>query len=367
MTDHKGYIIQITKKYAIIMTNKCQFLVVERPPGMMPGRHILFKYDCMAPQKFMKYLAAACVMLLLISAALFDHTISENKIYAYVSVDVNPSVEFAVDRELMVEEVVPLDEAAVTFLKEIKVQGLSLKSAVAEMVKGFELLENPVVISVSIAEHQLRKLSISEDQALEDILSTLSDVTVDPILMKVSSKDRETAAKNKISMGRFALYNMIKEKNGSISLAEARMDSMTELCAEADIDTGYYAESETEIADIADIDNSQNNKEAKEKALIKAKSENAAVGQETQSDETPVIPIQEEPPQPIIEENLVAIVEPKEPLEVEEAPNIIVTPEISTNENIVVTEDQNSSKNKSKNNPNKTISNRGAADKNKEK
>lgn len=350
MTEGKGYIIEITKKYAIVMTNKCQFLVVKRPPGMMPGKHILFKYDFANSQKLMKYLAAACIAILLISASFFDLPLSENKIYAYVSVDVNPSVEFAVDRELKVVSSVPLDEAAVTLLKKVKVLGLPIKTAVSEMVKDYELSENPVVISVSIPDHQLRKLNITEDQALESILNTLKGVAEDPILMKVSSKDRETAAKNKISMGRFALYNMIKENNGHITLKEARTDSMSELCLEAKLDTG--------VALAKEKDNSQEVKNQKEKTAAKSETEKIVLTKIIEEDSVTAI-------EEVTEANEIETV--SEDLLVEDEQEIPV-PDVVIDEpeDPEIPEDQNNSKNKDKNKTSKNISNTNTAVKSKE-
>lgn len=252
MTDFRGSILELKENQATVMTDACDFITIKRQPEMFIGQQIKFQKSDIntTGNKYKKYLAlVASVFIIVLSFTFYSQVFIPNTVYAYVDVDINPSIEFAIDKNMRVLDIKPLNKDAQTLLKELKLNNLPIKQAITEVVKESRQLgfikpnkKNAVLVSVSLGSEKKRNLDKSDEKELDNILADISSTTFDlvsekikPDVLKVTSEERLLAVKIEISMGRYALYNKMKEKNINISVEEAKTFRVSDMLDKAQV------------------------------------------------------------------------------------------------------------------------------------
>ncbi len=148
-------------------------------------------------------LAIACLFLLF---AFFP--LNQNQVYAYMSIDVNPSIELGFNKNLKVIELIPYNEEGKKIIEELgdwKLKGIhEVADSILNTIKskGYLKKEQEIVIStVHIAE--------SKQEADQEIEKTISDLekTISEEHAKVTSyeatvKERDQAIENGVTPGK---------------------------------------------------------------------------------------------------------------------------------------------------------------------
>lgn len=119
--ERKGIVFKLKKNSTIVMTGEFEFTEIVRRPEHVAGEEAYFsRTDVVSPKRF-RFLAAAAsfIVLALLVTALWRPLFTVPAVYAYVGVDVNPSVEFAVDDQGRVLEASGMDDTARSLLARI--------------------------------------------------------------------------------------------------------------------------------------------------------------------------------------------------------------------------------------------------------
>lgn len=251
MNNYKGSILELNEKQAIVMTDNCDFVTINRQSEMFVGQQIIFnKSFIRKTQKgYMKQLSLiASVFVLIFSSIFFYQFYTPTKVFAYIDVDINPSIEFKIDKYAKVLDIEPLNDDAQILIKQLNLVDLPIKQAIAEVVKASKQYgyisadkENSILISASVKVDEESKLYEPNQVILDDILSKLKDTysvgfdELRPQILKVTPEKRADAIKNKISMGRYELYTKIKKDNGDISVEKAKTDRVSDMLDKAKI------------------------------------------------------------------------------------------------------------------------------------
>jgi len=244
MADFKGSILELNGKKAIVMTDNCDFVTVKRQQDMAIGQERRFNNLDLykAKKNYIKYMAlAASVCLVLLSYFMFSQVYMPGTVFAYVDIDINPSIELTVNKNIQVIDAKPLNEDAKTLLEELKLKKLPLKQAVTEVINESEKLGyiktdkgNAILVSSALAKEDNK--GSDKEKALDSVLDDIDKVTVDfdnkkieTEVVKVTSENREEAVKNNISMGRYALYNKIKQDDEALTIDEAKVSRVYDM------------------------------------------------------------------------------------------------------------------------------------------
>lgn len=244
MADFKGSILELNGNKAIVMTDNCDFVTVKRQPDMAIGQERGFRNQDLYNNRknYIKYIAlAASVCLVVFSYFMFSQVYLPGTVFAYVDVDINPSIELTVDKNIQVIDTKPLNDDAKALLDELQLKKLSLKEAVAEVVKESEKLgyirtdkENAILVSASLAKEENK--GTDGEKALNTALDNIDKETVnfdnkeiETEVVKVSPENREQAVKNNMSMGRYALYNKIKQDDAALTIDEAKVSRVYDM------------------------------------------------------------------------------------------------------------------------------------------
>ena len=149
-----------------------------------------------------KTVAAAALIVLIGSGAFYELAVP----VSYISEDVNPSVEYALNRRDQVLQVAPLNEDAQTVVNDLKVTGDTLTNAVERVrtrLEESDYLNGDDYILFSVVsdsdEHAARL-----EQELSALLSAEESAgsAVTFSILQASDEDRREAQKHQMSMGR---------------------------------------------------------------------------------------------------------------------------------------------------------------------
>lgn len=137
-----GKVIDMDEKTAIVMTDDFAFLNVEKTPEMAIGVKVkVLESDIIEPKRELRrYLpvaaVAACFAIVLSFVLMFINGNTARKdIYAYVGIDINPSIELSINYNNRIAEAKALNRDAETVLNELELKGKTVAEALDDVVQ----------------------------------------------------------------------------------------------------------------------------------------------------------------------------------------------------------------------------------------
>lgn len=236
MGNNTGVILELKGKKAILMTSTCDFITISRRPEMFVGQQLDLNNPVLARRfKPMRYFAIAGIFVLIICSVLFYQLLKPSSVFAYVDIDINPSLELSIDKKANVINVKALNSDAAGLIKNTNLKNKSLTSAVRIIIeeshsKGFIQpdTKNAVLISASIKS--------GNEKVLDAIVSELQKTdfkagakSIKAEIIKVEPTKRSEAVKNNISMGRYKLYKEISNSDGNIDIQKAKTEGISKI------------------------------------------------------------------------------------------------------------------------------------------
>ncbi|MDP4181262.1 MAG: AbfB domain-containing protein [Bacillota bacterium] len=252
-----GMVINLTKDKAIVTTNDFQSFFIKRSPTIYIGQEVEFteKDIIKKSSAFIKLgLAAACLFVFFTFIACISNLnvlnnmkndYFQSKVFAYVDIDINPSLEIEIDDKGNVLRLVPLNEDAKILVKKLKLSSISISQAM-NIILG-ELKKNKIISSasndcilVSSTLNNKNSESDKEYQTEKKKLDNLIDLLknniqdkengkVNVFLIQTNLYERKGAKSEGISTGRYVLYNSYKNLISEFSIEEAKSMKVNEL------------------------------------------------------------------------------------------------------------------------------------------
>lgn len=197
------------------------------PPKEQPVRTVR------RPRRSVTYAAVACLMILLSGVPLWNLLFTSA--YAAVSIDINPSFELEVDKRYQVMDLHPLNEEAKALAPSIEWRNRELTAVASEIIQdarqeGF-LKQNRDVLIVPVglddAKASREVLHKIEQQASELAKQGGEGVTI--TLMESTKEARKQAQKEGMSVGKYALYDSVRQMDNSLSPDKLKDLSISEI------------------------------------------------------------------------------------------------------------------------------------------
>ncbi len=240
----RGVVMSIHKQHAVVMTADGQFMQAPIQGKPQIGEEITFEEEFKKPRAFKpyyRYSSAAAIVLLLFVPFLFFMLRDAHPVVAYVSMDINPSVELGVDENEKVRELRALNEDGELIIKGLDYKGVNVETVAAsilERAKGSHYLDTPnkdiFIASVLIDDNSALKIDFENiltgkvDQKLRGILTQLAAeaASANITTLSVPNEVREEAAANGISSGKMAVYLMAKDEGYKLEIEQLKQQSI---------------------------------------------------------------------------------------------------------------------------------------------
>lgn len=272
--DEKGIIIYVGKHSVTVLTKDNGYYKVRRKPTMYISQEIYINKGDIINEFFIlkraSLVAAAIIFLVgmaLYASILHSKSTFNDNVLAYVSLDINPSIQFAVDKNYKVMKADYLNMDAKELMVDLKLEGMKINEAfyiilnrcvekgiVKETSKNYFLITGALQANINGNEE-----TEANYKKLETLLSSLKkDVGAMPgdsnqiSVFQLNKKDIEAADKNGISLGRYALYKEIVKAGSKISLSDSKNFEVSDLIIVYE-KMKRYADHSTPLPDNSDV------------------------------------------------------------------------------------------------------------------
>ena len=136
---NRGIVMEVSRRTAVIMTQDGRFLKLKVSPDVQIGQEIEVASGAASRMHVVRWMSVAAAVLLILgslSAWSLDRVRTSGTVaaVAYVTIDINPSVEFGVDERAHVVEAVGINDEGRRLLREIDVLGREVEEATEELI-----------------------------------------------------------------------------------------------------------------------------------------------------------------------------------------------------------------------------------------
>lgn len=239
----KGIVMEVSGKHLIVMTPSGVF---ERIPRMDRscdvGEEIVYTPGITRSRRPAFALLSgfvAAVMLVMILFTGLTSVFTDKSVVAYISIDINPSIELGIDKNKRVREMKGLNDKGLEIARSVSYKGRSMDDVTdkilqkAEEMKVFAEGEADIVIAGTI---------VKEDASLDD--TQVTEALKQQVLAHVVTKhpqeaDKiqvtafaappeivETAKENGLSLGKYSVYLNAKNAGHDIKVEDLQKDSV---------------------------------------------------------------------------------------------------------------------------------------------
>lgn len=174
--------------------------------------------------------SASAAVIVALSVALFAGAQSAwAKPVAYISLDVNPSIELAVSRQDRIVSVQALDVEGKVMLEHVTLQGLKIDQAVHNYLRALQLGgylqgDTSVIVTTSAAASDgasvRAQVPALQAKVNRQVAQDLHGLTYKLASLQISSTLQKAARADHISPGRIALYAEAKKDGTKVSWSE---------------------------------------------------------------------------------------------------------------------------------------------------
>ncbi|MBZ4654351.1 MAG: hypothetical protein JG781_1692 [Peptococcaceae bacterium] len=241
----KGIVMETSAESVIVLTPQGEFLQVPWSQRELPllSSEIEFtvplKKTYLPKTNYFIYMAASILLLVFVSMQFLGGVLpGANQVVAYVTLDINPSIELGINHQGKVIEVKGLNDDGAKILEKINVLELDVSQAVTviteEAVKKQYLSpsnENNIVITISGKDKELAKtkdLNALASRVLEEHkLSGKADIVEIP--MEIHDKAKELG----VSPGKYVILLEALEQGLDVSLDDLKGNSIVKAIKKA--------------------------------------------------------------------------------------------------------------------------------------
>lgn len=247
-----GLIIGLEEDRAVVLTAESKIVGIKKSEEMFLGQKVFFsRNDILAVKRrrinFYKSAIAGVAAVLMLVFGYFKFFINSNEALLFIDVDINPSIEFAVDGKSIVKDVHPINKEADELAQNLYLENLPLSEALIKFIdkaieEGYlnKRKDNSNYLLVSAAlnpksskfkkdrENVEKKL----DSELEDLKDDLLNVYRRKFnfeIVKVPEYYKEKSMKKNISLGKYMVYEKIREKGTSITIEDLQSGNLYNL------------------------------------------------------------------------------------------------------------------------------------------
>ncbi len=227
----EGIILEIKNNYFIVMDQHGNFIKLKYKRGSYEGQKIFFtREDILRERKYTKLSTYAAALIIILIPAFILMNLNPTHASAVMAVDINPSMEFIIDKDETVIEMRFLNKEAEQLInskwKNKQYSEVLLEYLHAAEAQGYLADGEIVMFSCTILNEDIDSVSIQHrtEDALLKIKSHISY-----IYSEENEEVLDKARKEKVSTGKYQLFEEIQKTNPESVRDELKNKSLEDL------------------------------------------------------------------------------------------------------------------------------------------
>ncbi|MBD1380338.1 anti-sigma factor domain-containing protein [Metabacillus arenae] len=214
---NRGVVVELNDEYVTLLTPDGQFMKAKNVAGAYQlGEERTFSPLIKKEKAFTRLFKTSSLKMGLLSAAvifLFVFTLlpflSGQKVYAYMTIDINPSFELAIDQKLEVIEIVALNEDGEQMLEKLSEwKHQSLSKVVGQIVStsrgnGYMNEDNEILLSTVVSKSDNEQFKKSLQTSIKQMESSYEKEELHVETLQSDQETREKAKSEGISTGKY--------------------------------------------------------------------------------------------------------------------------------------------------------------------
>ncbi len=240
----KGIILELRTKEAVVVNDLCEYEKIKRTEGMFVGQMVEYSipYQTKAFNHVSAISSVAAVLFLIVVGYLAFILNMNPKVYAYVDLDINPSMEFSIDKNNTVIDLKPLNSDAEELISTFEIKKKNINDAISYILKSLDAKgyissdnENLILLAASYSEDSEISENTTEntiEKTINTIKRTIESVENKNISVKVIYAEpnlRKKSIDNNMSMGRYVLYKNAQKIGANITSTDAKSAKVKDL------------------------------------------------------------------------------------------------------------------------------------------
>lgn len=221
----KGIVLEMNERFLTLLTPEGEFLKVKKTIGSyevgeeitIPAHRNIWS-EILEFLRNIRFKSIAAVSVACILALFFFIPNHEEDVYAYMSIDINPSIELGVNEDLKVVEMTSYNEKGkeiINGLKDWKMQDMKdVTNTIIESMKsnGYSFSKNEVVIGTVHTGKSIEKSDNQMKKVINELQEDLSKVEAKVISVEATAKEREKAVEAGVTAGKLISQQKNKGK-----------------------------------------------------------------------------------------------------------------------------------------------------------
>lgn len=226
----KGTVIEVYPDRAVLMNEHCEFVAVKTRKGLYPGDEIEYSpADIIRVRHYpLKYaaIAASFIIFCLISISFFKH-VTDTGVYAYVGLDINPSLELGINEQKRVLSVTAYNEDGRLVIEKPGLLNSDMNNALGAIIRecqedgylGGDRV-NKIAVSLQMTgQDDGRELMRDIDRTLSGELEQ-QGLSARTFYFSISGDTREQARGKNISPLKYMLWQEANKRGLSVPLRD---------------------------------------------------------------------------------------------------------------------------------------------------
>ncbi|MDC3417684.1 anti-sigma factor domain-containing protein [Aquibacillus salsiterrae] len=248
---NRGIVVKQHKRYTVIMDQQGQFHKAAPIEDVAIGVETSFtpkqisRYQSVIAQSFFQRKVVAIAVILLLAIFPVYSMFNQNSVYAYVNIDINPSVELAIDRDMMVEDITPLNKDAELLLQQLNnLKGNPVDYVTDQIISKSKELNwvttmNTVLIGIHYERDPDKNKLVTE--TIDEYFKKQPKEDMKIATFEIPDEVREDAEEKKVSMNQSLADSITQAKT---DVEEKEIDEEAKIDEEEkELIEAYYKES----------------------------------------------------------------------------------------------------------------------------
>lgn len=259
----KGIVMEIKDDYVIVMKEDGTLARIKNKDGLKIGNPIFFFEEDIYVKKeaakvipFKKYIvplgAIAALFIILINPIMNIFTTKMNNVYAVLTFDINPSIEFNLDEKGIIKSVKGINDEAIALGLD-KIKGMTFEEgtiALRDSLSQSNYLNNNNAVLVGFSFIGNENTDYEKD--IQQVIKNTFKGT-DVAFLKGEKSDLEKAQSQGISLGKYEALVKLDEDNFEDAIENLTTQEMLELLRNVDgsifLDEDQLEELQDELED----------------------------------------------------------------------------------------------------------------------